>query len=152
MAELKVEYVPLGELHPYAKNPRGNIEAIEYVGNSIQAFGFRVPIVIDHNKTIVAGETRFLAAKAAGMGKVPCVIADDLTEDQINAFRLVDNKTHELSSWDFATLLEELAGVDSFDMTLFGFARLEPSDIEMEDVDRGNANHVKDLGDSVEIN
>lgn len=84
-------------LIPYENNPRLNNSAVEAVANSIRKFGFKVPIVIDKNNVIVAGHTRYKAVQTLGYETVPCVIADDLTEDQIKAFRLVDNKTSELS-------------------------------------------------------
>jgi ParB/RepB/Spo0J family partition protein len=82
----------LAELKPYEKNPRRNDASVEYVANSIKEFGFKVPIVIDRDGVIVAGHTRYKAAKKLGMEKVPCIVADDLSEAQIKAFRLADNK------------------------------------------------------------
>ena len=84
--------IKLDDLKPYEYNPRNNEEAIEPVANSIKTFGFKVPIVVDRNNVIIAGHTRYKAAKKLGLNKVPCIIADDLTEDQVNAFRLADNK------------------------------------------------------------
>lgn len=88
---------------------------------SIQEFGFKVPIVIDKNNVIVAGHTRVMAAQKLGMDSVPCIIADDLTDEQIRAFRLADNKTAELADWDLDLLGKELAGITGIDMTQFGF-------------------------------
>ena len=87
----------LVELVPYDNNPRNNKNAVEYVAESIKEFGFKVPLVIDKDNVIVCGHTRYLAAKKLGMEAVPCIIADDLTEEQINAYRLADNKVHEYS-------------------------------------------------------
>ena len=84
--------IKLDDLKPYENNPRNNEEAIEPVANSIKSYGFKVPIVVDKNNIIIAGHTRYKAAKKLGLNKVPCIVADDLTEDQVNAFRLVDNK------------------------------------------------------------
>lgn len=96
----QIQYLPLSELKPYENNPRKNDEAVEYVAKSIQEFGFKVPIVIDKNGVIVAGHTRYKAAKEIGMEEVPCIIADDLTEEQVKAFRLADNKVSDFSIWD----------------------------------------------------
>lgn len=114
------------EITPYEKNPRKNDEAVEYVANSIKEFGFKVPIVIDKNGVIVAGHTRYKAAQKLGLKKLPCVIADDLTEEQVKAFRIADNKTSEKASWDNDLLKEELGEIlDEFDMTDFGFGEFE---------------------------
>lgn len=110
----------IGELKPYKCNPRKNDNAVDAVAASIKEFGFKVPIVIDVNGEIIAGHTRLKAAKKLGLKEVPCVIADDLTPDQIKAFRLADNKTAELAEWDFDLLESELAGLQ-FDMSEFGF-------------------------------
>ena len=120
IVEKKVE-----ELIPYENNPRINENAVGAVAESIKNFGFRVPIVIDGQNVIAAGHTRLLAAKALGMKTVPCVVADDLTEEQIRAFRLADNKTAELASWDFGKLEEELGAISDIDMGAFGFEELE---------------------------
>jgi site-specific DNA-methyltransferase (adenine-specific) len=113
------------ELIPYSKNPRKNDEAVEAVANSIKEFGFKVPIVIDGENNVVCGHTRLKAAKKLKMDSVPCVIADDLTEEQIKAFRLADNKVGELAEWDFDLLDEELDGIFDIDMSDFGFEQAE---------------------------
>lgn len=112
------------ELKPYEKNPRINDAAVERVALSIKEFGFKVPIVADRNNVIVAGHTRLKAAERLGLATVPVVKADDLTDDQVRAFRLADNKTAELAEWDFAKLWEELEETE-MDMGLFGFAQNE---------------------------
>ena len=84
--------IKLDDLKPYENNPRNNEEAIEPVANSIKIFGFKVPIVVDKNNIIIAGHTRYKAAKKLGLNKVPCIVADDLTDEQVKAFRLADNK------------------------------------------------------------
>lgn len=111
--ERKVE-----ELVPYENNPRNNKDAVEYVANSIKEFGFKVPIIIDKDNVIVAGHTRLLAAKRLGLENVPCIIADDLTEEQIKAFRLADNKVSEYATWDIEKLELELEELE-FEMTDF---------------------------------
>ena len=110
----------LAELTPYKNNPRKNDQAVDAVAASIKAFGFKVPIVIDRDGVIVCGHTRAKAAKKLKLESVPCVVADDLTEEEIKAFRLADNKVGELAEWDLPALDLELADLD-FDMSDFGF-------------------------------
>ena len=111
----------LKDIKPYEKNPRKNDNAVECVANSIKEFGFKVPIVIDRDNVIVCGHTRYKAAKKLGLDKVPCVVADDLTDEQIKAYRLADNKVSELAEWDIDLLGEELDGIFDIDMSDFGF-------------------------------
>lgn len=118
---MKIINISVEDLIPYENNPRHNESAVDAVAESIKQFGFLVPIVIDNNNVIAAGHTRLLAAKNLGMTEVPCVMADDLTDEQIRAFRLADNKTGELATWDFEKLDIELQEIVSFDMESFGF-------------------------------
>ena len=129
---MEIVYKKLEELKPYEKNPRRNDEAVEYVANPIQEFGFKVPIIIDKKGTIVAGHTRYKASELLGLDEVPCVIADDLTEEQIKAFRLVDNKVSEIAEWDLPLLDKELEEIENIDMSLFA---LNSSGIEWDDVE-----------------
>lgn len=108
-------------LIPYENNPRKNDDAVEKVALSISAFGFKVPIVIDANNVIVTGHTRLRAAKKLGITTVPCIKADDLTDEQIKAFRLADNKVAEFSQWDEEKLMKELDELGTIDMSLYGF-------------------------------
>ena len=117
----------LEELIPYINNPRNNETAIDFVAASIKEFGFKNPIIIDKNSVIIAGHTRHAAARKLGLKTVPCIIADDLTEQQIKAFRLADNKTAELATWDLEKLEIELEGIDDLEMVDFGFEELEDS-------------------------
>ena len=110
----------VNDITPYEHNPRKNDDAVDAVAASIKEFGFKVPIVVDKDGIIVAGHTRLKAAKKLGMEQVPCIVADDLTDEQIKAFRLVDNKVAELADWDFSELETELADID-MDMAQFGF-------------------------------
>ncbi len=123
----------VGELKAYENNPRKNDNAVEAVANSIREFGFKVPIVIDSNDVIVCGHTRLKAAIQLGMETVPCIVANDLSEEQIRAFRLADNKTNELAEWDFSALQMELSEILDIDMTDFGF--IEPTDLDINDED-----------------
>ena len=120
---MEIIELPIKALKPYKRNPRKNDKAVEYVANSIRQFGFKVPIVIDENYEIVCGHTRWKAAKTIGLDTVPCIMADDLNEDQIRAFRLADNKTAEMADWDFDLLEMEFNDIDPelFDMSDFGF-------------------------------
>ena len=123
---MKIVEKSVTEIKPYEKNPRKNDEAVQYVKNSIEKFGFRVPIVIDKGGIIVAGHTRLKAAIELGMKKVPCIVADDLTEEQVRAFRIADNKTGERADWDNELLGAELESLmEQFDMTDFGFGEFE---------------------------
>lgn len=114
----------LTELKEYENNPRNNDDAVDAVAKSIEEFGFKVPIVITSDHVIIAGHTRLKASKQLGLKEVPCIVADDLTDEQIKAFRLADNKTAELASWDFSKLEDELELIE-MDMSLFGFEDLE---------------------------
>nr|DAU66732.1 MAG TPA: ParB protein [Caudoviricetes sp.] len=111
----------INEIKPYKNNPRKNDMAVNGVANSICEFGFKVPIIIDKNNEIIAGHTRFKAAKKIGLTEIPCIIADDLNDDQVRAFRLADNKVGEKSEWDFDVLTEEIEKIINIDMSNFGF-------------------------------
>lgn len=117
----KIEMRRISDLKPYKNNPRKNDKAVDAVAASIKAFGFKQPVVIDDNGEIIAGHTRLKAAKKLGIKTVPCIVADDLTPEQIKAYRLADNKTAELAEWDMELLPLELDDLQEFDMTLFGF-------------------------------
>ena len=129
---MEIRNIKLDELVPYEKNPRINDKAVKYVAESIKEFGFKVPIVIDKNNVIVAGHTRYKASIELGLIEVPCIIADDLTEEQVKAFRLADNKVGEIAEWDFELLAEELQGIDDLDMEAFGF-EMPKNDEEVEE-------------------
>lgn len=118
---MKILEVNIEEIQPYMNNPRINDGAVNAVTASIKQFGWKQPIVIDKDGVIVAGHTRYKAAQKLEMATIPCVIADDLTEEEIRAYRLADNKTVELSEWDFAVLDEELSGIINIDMSIMGF-------------------------------
>lgn len=145
---MKVENEPLDRLTPYARNPRKNDPAVDAVAASIKRFGFRNPIVLDRNGTVIAGHTRLKAAKKLGMETVPVVRADDLTEDQAAAFRLADNKAQELSSWDFSLLMDELMDIEGIDMAEFGFAYDEDED---ERPHKSEGSRTSNLDDGYEI-
>lgn len=121
MEQMQIVYKGLDEIIPYANNPRKNDKAVKYVVESIKQFGFRIPIVIDSEGVIVCGHTRAKAAKKLKMQQVPCVVADDLTEEQIRAFRVADNKVAEKSEWDFDILDLEIESLPDFDFESLGF-------------------------------
>ena len=123
---MQINEFKISQLIEYENNPRNNDEAVDAVAESIKEFGFKVPIIIDNDNVIIAGHTRLKAAKQLGYEKVPCIVANDLTPEQIKAFRLADNKVAELAGWDFAKLEDELFDIsEHFDMSVFGFDMIE---------------------------
>lgn len=135
----------INEVIPYEKNPRKNDQAVEYVSNSIREFGFRIPIVLDKDGIIVAGHTRLKAAQKLGLKEVPCIVADDLSEEQIKAFRLADNKVAEKAEWDNNMLDSELAEILEIDMSAFDF------DLGFDDLDEYGDTFSLPDGDKNEI-
>ena len=128
------------ELIPYENNPRNNDAAVPMVAESIKEFGFKVPIIIDKDNVIIAGHTRLKAAKMLGLKEVPCILADDLTDEQAKAFRLADNKVAELSEWNFERLEIELEGlddlyIDTFDLSLDIDDDFNSLDFVLDDID-----------------
>lgn len=121
---MDVKEINIKDVKAYENNPRVNNAAVDYVAKSIKEFGFKVPIVIDKDNVIVTGHTRILAAEKLGLETVPAIVADDLTEEQIKAFRIADNKIHEFSHWDDEKLAAELIDLQNvdFDVMQFGFS------------------------------
>lgn len=142
---MKIEEMKVGELIPYENNPRKNDAAVDAVAASISAFGWKVPIIVDRNNVIAAGHTRLLAAKKLGMKTVPVIRADDLTEEQIRAFRLADNKTGEIAEWDFEKLKEELNEVQAIDMEEFGFMVNEIAKMKEKTEEDGDEKELKKI-------
>lgn len=145
----------IDELKPYENNPRKNDGAVSKVAASIREFGFKVPIVIDRNDVIVCGHTRYKAAVDLGLQSVPCIVADDLTDEQIKAFRLADNKVSEFSVWDFDKLIDELTDISDLDMSEFGFdvsefSEDEPTEAVEDDFD-GAAEERVVVGDLYQL-
>ena len=133
MNKISIVYKKVDELVPYENNPRNNDGAVDAVANSIKEFGFKVPVVIDAENNVVAGHTRIKACKKLGIEEVPCIVAGDLDEEQVKAFRLADNKVGELATWDLDKLnieLDELKGI-GIDMSSYGF--LETEDVNLDD-------------------
>ncbi len=109
---IKIIKKDIDELIPYENNARINDAAIDVVANSINDFGFKNPCIIDKNNVLIAGHTRVAACKKLGIKEIPCIVADDLTDEQIKAFRLIDNKTSELAEWDYEKLAEEIKDIE----------------------------------------
>ena len=124
---MKIIKMRTENLIPYENNPRINDGAVDAVAASIQEFGFKNPIIIDRDGVIISGHTRLKAAYKLGLETVPCIRADDLDDEQVRALRLTDNKTSELSGWDYSLLSGELQSVIDIDMTEFGFTQDEIS-------------------------
>lgn len=130
---MKVEAKSIDDIRPYENNPRDNEDAVNAVANSIKEFGWQQPIVVDIEGVIIAGHTRYKAAQKLGLKTVPVVVADNLTEEQVKAYRLADNKTAELADWDMDLLNDELDQIRNIDMSDFGFDELDS--LELEDAD-----------------
>lgn len=131
----KIEYWPLAKIKPYPSNPRINAEAVAFVANSIKEFGFRNPIVVDNAGVIIAGHTRLKAAKKLGLKEAPVIVADDLSDEQVKALRLADNKTAEAAEWDLNLLDQEISEIADIDMSDFGFELDEEPDDDADAVD-----------------
>lgn len=124
---MQIKMMKTSDLIAYENNPRNNNDAVDAVANSIKEFGFKVPIIINSINIIIAGHTRLKASIKLGLQEVPCIVVEDLSEEQIKAFRLADNKTAELATWDMKLLEEELANIN-MDMLQFGFEDLDFGD------------------------
>ena len=118
---MKVQNVSIQDVKPYPNNPRDNDGGVDAVANSIKEFGWQQPIVVDKDNVIIVGHTRYKAAKKLGMKQIPVVVADKLTDEQVKAYRLADNKTGELTNWDDDLLNDELGDILDIDMSDFGF-------------------------------
>ena len=130
--------IDIGRVIPYENNPRYNENAVDAVARSIEEFGFQQPIVVDKDYVIIVGHTRHKAAKRLGLETVPCVVADHLTEEQVRAYRLADNKVGELAKWDFYKLDVEMEGIENIDMGDFGF------DLGSVDIDWANVEEISE--------
>ena len=125
--KMEIENIPISEIVPYEKNPRKNEKAVEIVARSIKEFGFKVPIILDKNKEIIAGHTRLKAAIKLGLKEVPVIRAGELNDEQVKAFRIMDNKSSEYAYWDIELLKEELKDLKdiNFNLDLTGFSGAE---------------------------
>jgi len=129
---MEVRNLKIDEIKPYENNPRNNLDAVDATANSIKEFGWQQPIVVDKDMVIIAGHTRYLAAKKLGCDTVPVVVASNLSDEQVRAYRLADNKTGELAEWDFKLLDDELQNILDIDMEDYGF---NFDDTEVDDID-----------------
>lgn len=150
---MEVKTVPINDIKPYDKNPRKNEDAVEPTANSIKEFGWQQPIVVDNKGVIIAGHTRYLAAKKLGMKEVPVVVASNLTPEQVKAYRLADNKTGELADWNDDLLIDGLKEIDDIDMSDFGFESINEPELPddffedtSDDVDVSKDNSTLDWG------
>jgi len=130
---MEVKEWPIEEVKPYKHNPRNNDDAVEATANSIKAFGWQQPIVVDKDGIIIVGHTRLKAAKKLKMEQVPVTVAENLTDEQVKAYRLADNKTGELADWDVDMLGDELNDIINIYMEDFGFEELDESDLQQKD-------------------
>ena len=133
---MKIEIADITSIKPYENNPRKLSEtAIEKVAMSLKEYGFRQPIVVDKDRVIVAGHTRFRASKKLGLKQVPVSVIDNLTEEQINAYRIADNRTAEESEWDNELLKMEIKELEAkdFKLDLLGFNDEQLNDILFEE-------------------
>lgn len=121
MMQNEYPQIRISDVSVYERNPRKNDKAVDAVARSIKEFGFRVPVVLGKDNVIIAGHTRIKAAKKIGLKEVPYVRADDLTEEQAKAFRLIENKTSEIAEWDDALLPNEIGDIAGIDLNDFGF-------------------------------
>ena len=144
---LNVKMMPIGDVVPYEKNPRLNDQAVDAVASSIREFGFKVPIVVDSKGVVVSGHTRLKAAKTLGLAEVPVIVADDLDDTKIKAFRLADNKVAELADWDESLLIKELEELDelNYDMGQFDF------ELDLDDADGGGSDDMGDIPDNIDV-
>ena len=136
---MKISHWTLSQVKPYFRNPRVNDHAVDAVAASIREFGFRQPIVVDAEGVIIIGHTRWKAAQKLSLAKVPVHVAKDLSAEKVRALRIADNKTHELSDWDFELLgleVSELLSAD-FDISVLGFSDDEIKDLFQTDVKEG---------------
>lgn len=132
--DMKVLYADPLDLIPYENNPRINDYAVKKVLESIKEYGFTNPILVDKDLVIIAGHTRREAAILAGLEKVPYIIKDDLTPEQVKAYRIADNKLAELSTWDEETLKAELFELQELDypLEIMGFTEMDLKDLFKE--------------------
>ena len=131
---VKATVMRIEDIYPYENNPRRNAKAVDAVERSIKEFGFKNPIIVDKDHVIISGHTRRLAAIQLGLKAVPVIVSDDMTDEQVRAFRLVDNRVADLAVWDDDLLKAEMAKVIDMDLTDYGFDAEAVERIVQEDV------------------
>ena len=124
---MNIQEYEISKVVPYKNNPRINVDAVNVVKKSLKEFGFQQPLVIDKDNKIVVGHTRLLAAKELGLKTVPCVVANNLSDEQIKAYRIMDNKSSEYASWNYGLLTKEVTDLleADYDLNLTGFDEFE---------------------------
>ena len=129
-----IENLKLSDIKPYDSNPRNSELSLPKVKDSIKNFGFNQPILVDNNKIIITGHTRYKAAKELGLESIPCITVTELSEEQIRAYRIADNKVGQDSSWDVSLLKAELQRLrlDNFPITQTGYSDVELENLEIE--------------------
>lgn len=142
---MEILYKNTSELIPYEKNPRINDAAVEATKQSIANHGFVNPIIIDADGVIVAGHTRLKAAQALGLKCVPCVVMEADDPEKIRQYRIIDNKTSEISSWNIPRLIEELSGIQELDTSSFKF------NFENNEAEEATEEYLGNLAEGVEI-
>lgn len=146
---MQIVDLKINEIRPYENNPRNNLNAVDVVANSIREFGFKNPIVVDRNYTIINGHTRYQAAIKLGLTFVPVIVADDLSEEQIKAFRIMDNKSSEFAEWDYEKLLAEIKDIENVYDNLESVVGFD--DIEISELERAFSNiEVEEPSDEVD--
>ena len=134
---MNIVELQIDEIVPYKDNPRVNKDAINVVKNSLSKFGWQQPLVLDKDKEIVVGHTRYYAAHELGMKKIPCLIATDLDAEKIKAYRIMDNKSSEYASWNYGLLTKEMQDIlelGGLDLTYTGFSDREIENM-IDDID-----------------
>lgn len=143
---MEIKYLNLELLNPYANNARLNEKAVDKVASSIKTYGFKNPILIDGNNEIIAGHTRLLAAKKLGLKEVPTILVDDLTSEEVKAYRIADNKTAEYAEWNFELLAQEMEELKlaDYDLGLTGFDMSEAEKL-MDEFNKENESEEDDF-------
>lgn len=131
---MQVQSIKISEVKPYENNPRDNDSAVGGVAESIKQFGWQQPIVVDKDNVIIVGHTRYKAAKQLHMKEVPVVVAKNLSDEQVKAYRLADNKTGEKAIWDNKELLDELGSID-MSKVFTGFTSADVFDDVLDETD-----------------
>ncbi|SFE90150.1 ParB N-terminal domain-containing protein [Peptostreptococcus sp. D1] len=131
----KLQIINVTEIIPYENNPRINDHAIDKVIESIKEFGFTNPILLDKDNVIIAGHTRYEAALRLNYSQVPCIYLNNLSEEQVKAYRLVDNKTSEFAEWDFDKLMQELDKINDIDLEMYNLNSINFDELNLTDED-----------------
>jgi len=153
-SRLEIVMKKVSDITPYENNPRKNEATALKLKKAIEAFGFKNPIIIDHDNVIVSGHARLKAAQMLGMEEVPCTYAEGLTEDEIRGFRIADNKTAEIAGWNYDKLVEEMTALSEvgFDLDFSGFNEAEQLFYSERDItpDKPDKEEFKEYRDDAE--